>query len=170
MIKSEEKWLDDLLYREDTLYSSRINFFILSQSMLLFSYVTSIALENNVNNFFAILISILALFVTGFFIMIFHRTVDYIHHLRRELKIISPRYKKIWEGRRNKEGCKILGTNILIGEGISICFLTIWIFLLFFSLPLDLFSMLSIFYLLFFISLLTYCLCQILKDSHFSGK
>lgn len=170
MAKSEEKWLDDLLSREDTLYSSRINFFILSQTMLLFSYVTSIALKNNVNNFFAIYISILALLVTGFFTMIFHRTVDYIHYLRRELNDKSPRYKNIWEKRRNKEGQKIIGVNILIGEGISICFFTVWVFLLFFSLHLDLCSIPSILYLLFFIPLLIYSLCQILKDSHFSGK
>ena len=168
MAKSEETWLDNLLYREDTLYSSRINFFILSQTMLLFSYVTSIALENNVNNFFAIYISILALIITSYFTMIFHRTVDYIHYLRRKLIALpSSRYRNIWEKRRNKEGQKLAGVNILIGEGISICFFTVWVFLLFFSLHLDFYSIPSTLYLLFFISLLAYSLYQILKDSHF---
>lgn len=167
MPKSKEAWLDDLLCREDTLYSSRINFFILSQTMLLFSYATSIALENTVNNFFAIYISILALIVTIYFTMIFHRTVDYIQYLRGRLKEVSPKYKNILDERRNKEGRELAGVNILIGECISICFFTVWVFLLFFSLHLDFYSMPSIVYLLFFISLLTYSLCQILKGTHF---
>jgi len=170
MAKSEEKWLDDLLYREDNLYSSRINFLLLSQSMLLLSYITSIYALNNVENFFAILISILALFVTGFFTMIFHRTVDYIHYLKGNLEEKSPRYKEIWGKRRNNEGKKILGVNILVGEGISICFFTVWIFLLFLSLPIEFCTIPSLAYFLFFVSLLTYSLNQILKDSHFSGK
>ena len=167
MVKSEEEWLDDLLYREDVLYSNRINFFILAQTMLLFSYITSIYALRDIGNFFAILIGILALFVTGFFIMIFHRTVDYIRYLRRQLEWASSSYKRIWRGKKNKAGEKITGTNILVGEGIAICFFTVWLFLLFFSLPIEFCTILSLAYFLFFVSLLTYSLCQILKDSHF---
>ena len=129
-MKSREHWLDDLLYREDVLYSNRINYFILAQSLLLVSYVTADGATSS-SNLIKLGINTLGLIVTFIFYVIFSRTVDYIHYLRRELKDEAPRYKEIWLNKKNLEGKKIKGANITIGEGISLLFFSLWILFLY---------------------------------------
>lgn len=159
--KNREDWLDDLLYREDLLYSNRINYFFLSQSLLLLSYVTVLA--TNSGKMIAFFISILSFFVTAFFIIIFHRTVDYIRYLRDDLKYTSNLYNEIWVGRKH-----ICGANILVGEGLSILFFTLWICLSFLALPFNIYSI--TFFIIILFCFIPYSLYYILKESHFPSK
>ena len=146
----DEKTLDSLLEREDTLYANRVNFFLLLQSMLFFSYVTSMTFMNNSGKFIGMFINVFALVITSVFLIIFARTIDYIHYLRDKLKTADPKgYGQIWDDRKkiweNRTGIwkyidKILkleenrGANNLLGIILPILFFVVWFILLICSL------------------------------------
>jgi len=111
--------LDQLLYREDRLYASRFNFFLLLQSFLFFAFIDAIISLTNIGKFIGLNINIFALLITSYFILIFCRTITYIHHLREELKKIDPVYRSIWNSREKMWKNKEIKTKYVNGKKIT---------------------------------------------------
>ena len=159
--KTKKEWLDDLLYREDTLYSNRVNFFILAQSMLFLSYATVVSFPylGYMGKSVGCLISIFAMSICWYFYFIFRSTVRYIMYLRANLKRIDSIYRRIWKKRKfigkdkngNELNYEIPGSNYSLGPGLSICFFVVWVFLGIFLITFDLLWIVTISGILFII-------------------
>ena len=162
--KTEKEQLDELLYREDILYSNRVNFFLVSQSMLFLSYVTALTISNNsyLGASISCFISIFGIIISWYFYFIFRSTVRYLMYLRENLKKIDFRYRKIWENRKfikvnpdkTIKTYNIPGVNYSLGPGLSICFSIVWFFLLFFLIPVNLLTIVIF-------SIILYCIVAI---------
>jgi len=142
IVPNNVEWLDKLVAREDKLYSSRVNFFILTQSLLFASYAT---LFTKGSGIICLIISIFGMVLCGYFYVIFLSTVRYLVYLRHNLKVNCLEYDTIWRNREykktnNKKIYEIPGVNFSLGPGLSICFSVVWFYLCIFLIELDIFS------------------------------
>ena len=112
------------IHQEDNLFTSRINLFLVAESMLLISYVTSLNFSKD-NDLIGLLLIILAIALTLVFWNILNKNVDYIKQLRTNLEDAYPSYKE----ERDKK--PITYANDLLGFVLPFVFLIVWIILIF---------------------------------------
>lgn len=134
MIK--EKWSQkkkdfqiDTLVHDYTVFNGRVNMFLLSESMLIITYVTSLNLEP----FFkttSILINLLGITITSLYIIVLGRNTDNIQNQKKELMKYHILFKEFYE-KRIAVTHRVRSSNIFLGKFLPIAFFFFWFILLF---------------------------------------
>jgi hypothetical protein len=128
--KNEEndyaKLLLDELRREDKLFTSRFNLFLIAESLLFLSYATLIVHEN-INKSIIVIIGLLAFLITIVYSIILRRTKSRIGEIRDELRIANSNYKRFEDMRISK------GNVHLLLWRLTLLFFFAWVGLLFYS-------------------------------------
>lgn len=128
--KNEEndyaKLLLDELRREDKLFTSRFNLFLIAESLLFLSYATLIVHEN-INKSIIVIIGLLAFLITIVYSIILRRTKSRIGEIRDELRIANSNYKRFEDMRISK------GNVHLLLWRLTLLFFFAWLGLLFYS-------------------------------------
>jgi len=73
------------LYQEENLFSSRMNLFVIAESMLLISYITSLTLQD-AHHWIAYATSLLGIIVSLSFLIVFFDQSRHIKDFRKDLK------------------------------------------------------------------------------------
>lgn len=120
------KLLLDELRREDKLFTSRFNLFLIAESLLFLSYAILIG-NGNINKSIIVIIGLLAFLITIVYSIILRRTKSHIGEIREELRIVNPNYKRFEDMRISK------GNVHLLLWRLTLLFFFAWVGLLFYS-------------------------------------
>jgi Ca2+/Na+ antiporter len=114
------------LHQEDNLFTSRINLFLVAESMMLISYITSLNL-GILNKWISIMLSCLAILISCVFLLILYNHSIHIRQLRVSLEDMYPEYKE----ERDKK--PIVYANVFLGIILPLIFCIVWIAFLIYS-------------------------------------
>lgn len=111
-----------LLLHENELFTNRINLFLLAESLLFLSYVTTLV-NIQINNCISVLINILGIAITILFGYVIVRHANNLESLKTTIDEYFPFHKKI-RGRRTG-----IPTNIVLSWILIFVFLITWLIL-----------------------------------------
>jgi hypothetical protein len=115
--KTQLEEVEIALNKEQEHFYQRLNMFLLSESMLILAYVTSLNATNSEKVIW--LLTIIGMILTGVFVFIFDRSLDYMATLIEQGKKVYSKFKY-----------PSYPTNTLLGRVVTIIFFAVWIYFL----------------------------------------
>ena len=125
--RDKAELLLDELRREDELFTSRLNLFLVAESLLFLSYATFLGVLN-LNNLIIYEINLLGICITFIYAVVINRSAIYIDEIRGKLTDIYPNYKELKDEREGK------GNVNNWFRSLPIVFIIAWIMLFFIKL------------------------------------
>jgi len=127
--KEYGKFIMDFIYHEDRIFTSRVNLFLIAESLLILSYVTILC--NNLREF-SYLLGLTGIIITSFYFKVLSGNYKILEKLKKvaldEEKDYCPHYRKMKRDIYFRHR-----SNLILGISIPGVFLTLWIILFIFS-------------------------------------
>ena len=119
--KNYGKFLLEFVLHEDKIFTSRINLFLVTESLLFVAYIG--LLSHIELKIILIIMSFSSVFITLMYIIVFYYNVEILNRLKEETQEYYPYYKelKTFYPRHN--------TNFLLGRILPIAIFIVWILL-----------------------------------------
>lgn len=128
MFTKKSDWLWDWLLHEGNLFTSRVNFFLIAESMLFVAFAT-LAVHIPQEPWLAKILVFAGIFITAIWLIVSVGQIYYIMDpIKTELERLLPEWNKIFK--RSKKWLRI---DDIVGITLPLWILCVWILLFIFS-------------------------------------